>query len=101
MISEASKADKNLIETIKAELIKKKLERSKRDSQHCYKHRGIFVNHFKHQPHKMVKHTQAIRRQQPTNCLSASDYFVGWGLKCQAQLHRFIQTFAHHYRNIG
>ena len=26
----------------------------------------------------MVKHTQTIRRQQPTNCLSAFDHF--WGL---------------------
>ena len=24
----------------------------------------------------MVKHTQAIRRQQPTSCLSVFDYFV-------------------------
>ena len=26
---------------------------------------------------KIVKHTQTIRRQKPTNYLSASDYFVG------------------------
>ena len=25
----------------------------------------------------MVKHTQTIRRQQPTNCLSVFDHFVG------------------------
>ena len=31
----------------------------------------------KHQPHKMVKHIQTIRRQQPTNFLSVFDYFVG------------------------
>ena len=37
------------------------------------------VSPFKHQPHKMVKHTQIIRRQQPTNCFS--DHFVGLELK--------------------
>ena len=29
----------------------------------------------------MVKHTQAIRRQQPTNCLSVFGHFVGLALK--------------------
>ena len=29
----------------------------------------------------MVKHTQAIRRQQPTNCLSVFDHFLGLALK--------------------
>ena len=29
----------------------------------------------------MVKHIQKIRQQQPTNCLSAFDYFVGLALK--------------------
>ena len=29
----------------------------------------------------MVKHTQIIRWQQPTNCLSVSEYFVSLGLK--------------------
>ena len=29
----------------------------------------------------MVKHTQTIRQQQPTNCLSVFDYFVGLELK--------------------
>ena len=28
----------------------------------------------------MVKHTQTIRRQQSTNCLSVSDHFVESGL---------------------
>ena len=28
----------------------------------------LFYCLFKHQLHKMVKHTQAIRRPQPTNC---------------------------------
>ena len=32
---------------------------------------------FKRQPHKMVKHTQTIRWQQPANCLSVFDHFVG------------------------
>ena len=29
----------------------------------------------------MDKHTQTIRRQQPTNCMSVFDYFVGLALK--------------------
>ena len=29
----------------------------------------------------MVKHTQTIRQQQLTNCLSLFDHFVGLGLK--------------------
>ena len=29
----------------------------------------------------MVKHTQTIRRQQPTNCLSVFDHFVVLTLK--------------------
>ena len=32
-------------------------------------------------PHKMVKHTQTIRLQQSTNCLSVFDRFVGFALK--------------------
>ena len=36
----------------------------------------------KRQPHKMVKHTKTIRRQQPTtNCFSVLDLFVGLLLK--------------------
>ena len=31
--------------------------------------------------HKMVKHTQTIRRLLPTNCLSVFDQFVGMTLK--------------------
>ena len=35
---------------------------------------------FKHQPHRMVKYTETIRRQQPTNCLSVFDHvFFGEG----------------------
>ena len=33
------------------------------------------------QSRKMVKHTQAIHRLSPTNCLSVSDHFVGLALK--------------------
>ena len=29
----------------------------------------------------MVKHTKIIRRQQPTNCLSVFDHFVGFAFK--------------------
>ena len=29
----------------------------------------------------MVKHTQTIRRQKPTNCLSLFDHYVGLTLK--------------------
>ena len=29
----------------------------------------------------MMKHTQTIRRQQPTDCLRVFDRFVGLGLK--------------------
>ena len=29
----------------------------------------------------MVKHTQTIRRQQPTNCSSVFDHFVGLAIK--------------------
>ena len=36
---------------------------------------------FKHQPHKIVKHTHTIRRQEPTNCLSVFDHFVGLALE--------------------
>ena len=28
-------------------------------------------------PQNMVKHTQTIRRHEPTNCFSMFDYFVG------------------------
>ena len=32
---------------------------------------------LKRQPHKMVKHSQTIRRQKLTNYLSVFDHFVG------------------------
>ena len=31
---------------------------------------------FKRRPHKIVKHTQIICRQKPTNCLSVFDHFL-------------------------
>ena len=34
------------------------------------------INPLKCQSHKMVKHTQAIRQQQLTNCLSVFDHFL-------------------------
>ena len=36
---------------------------------------------LKRQSHKMVKHAQTVRRQQPTNCLSVFDHFLDWRLK--------------------
>ena len=36
---------------------------------------------FKRQPHKMVKHTQTIRRGKLTNCLSEFDQFLRLALK--------------------
>ena len=39
-----------------------------------------FIKPLKHQSHKMVKHTQLICWQQPTNCLSVFDHFVGLAL---------------------
>ena len=35
----------------------------------------------KHQPNKMVKHTQTIHRLLRTNCLSVFDHFAGLALK--------------------
>ena len=36
---------------------------------------------FKRQLHKMVEHSQTIRRLLPTNCLNVCDHFVGLALK--------------------
>ena len=38
------------------------------------------------QPHKMVKYTQTILRQQPANCLNVFDHFVGLVLKGSSEL---------------
>ena len=51
---------------------------------------------FNCQPHKMDKHTQTIRGQKPTNCLSVFVCFVGLALKglrlCQYDLPNFVTT---------
>ena len=41
----------------------------------------ILGERFKRQSHKMVKHTQTVRREQPTKCLSVFDHFVNLALK--------------------
>ena len=41
----------------------------------------VLLDNVKRQPHKMVKHTQTIRRQQLINCLSVIDHFMGLALK--------------------
>ena len=41
----------------------------------------LFFSHLKRQPHKIVKNTQTIRRQQPTNSLSVFEDSVGWRLE--------------------
>ena len=43
--------------------------------------KSLVIKTFKSQSHKMVKHTQTIRRLLPTNCLSVFDHFVGLTLK--------------------
>ena len=35
----------------------------------------------KRQPHKMIKHTQTINRQKPTNYLNVFDHFLGLALE--------------------
>ena len=45
----------------------------------------------------MVKHTQTIRRQQPTNCLSVSDHFVGFVLKGLTTAIKIQHTWVHGY----
>ena len=39
----------------------------------------------------MIKHTQTIPRQQPMNCLSVTDHFVGLAIKGLTQAGRFIR----------
>ena len=50
-------------------------------STHGFNLANIFFSRypylFKRRPLKIVKHTQTIRRQQPTNCLSVFDHFLG------------------------
>ena len=53
---------------------------------HVHQFRYRNSSHFKRQPHKMVKHTQTIRRLLPY-CLSVFDHFVGLTLKIFPLLH--------------
>ena len=53
------------------------------------------VLYFKCKPHKMVKHTQTIRRQKPTNCLSVFDHFVGLALKGLRLTHDPFRQLTH------
>ena len=47
----------------------------------------------------MVKHNQAIRRQQLTNCLGVFDHFMGFALK---ELKEIMETLVKHpYNDIG
>ena len=57
---------------------------SKRIGIHSSNYQKILAT-SKRQPHKMIKYTQIIRWQQPTNCLSESDHFVGLALKASRQ----------------
>ena len=41
----------------------------------------------------MVKHTPTIRRQQPTNCLSAFDHFVGLAVKELIMSQMWVSNF--------
>ena len=45
------------------------------------------------QPHKMVKHTQTIRRLLPTNCLSVFVYFMRLALKVLRMTSVFLKKF--------
>ena len=50
---------------------------------------------FKHQPHKMVKHTQAICRLLSTKCVSVFDHFVRLALKgLRAALTESVQSMS-------
>ena len=48
---------------------------------------------FKRQPHKMVKHTQIIRCQQPTIFLGVFDHFAGLALKVLSRLWISVQDW--------
>ena len=45
------------------------------------RHTLKFLQQILRQPHKMVKHTQTIRRPLRANCLNVLDHFVGLALK--------------------
>ena len=44
----------------------------------------VVLNSLSANPTKWLNYTQAISRQQLTNCLSVFDHFEGWRLKVQA-----------------
>ena len=46
-----------------------------------YCHYQLDLKSFERQPHKMVEHTQTIRRLLPTNCLSVFDHIVELEIK--------------------
>ena len=48
---------------------------------HCILKLRVSGLTFQRKPHSIVKHTQTIRCQQSTNCLSAFGYFVGLAFK--------------------
>ena len=58
-------------------------------------------NPFKIKPHKMVKHTQKICRQQSTNCLNVFDSFVELALKGLKTtfIYELLMTSRMHYIN--
>ena len=57
--------------------------------------------HFKHQPHKMAKHTQTIYQLLPTNCLSAFDHFVGLVLKGLSWVFLSVKNYLHIFNYLG
>ena len=66
--------------------------------RHCtWKKYVHTVNSFKCQPHKIIKHNQTIRRQQPRNFLNVFDHFVGLALK---GLRCFLEKFTPFLRTL-
>ena len=51
------------------------------EMRHLVKKKLLGNYPLKHQSHKMIKQTQTIRWQQPTNCLSVFEHFVKLALK--------------------
>ena len=49
------------------------------------------------QPNIMVKHTQTTRREQPTNCLSVSDYFIALVIKSLSN--QLLMSFSNHHNH--
>ena len=52
----------------------------------------------------MVKHTQTIRRQQPTNCFSIFDHFAGLVVKARAIVKGYskdiVQGYSHYCNSL-